>query len=157
DDGTRLPAKVDTTESVVLGTAGYMSPEQVRRQPLDHRTDLFSLGAVLYEMVSGQRAFKGDSPIETLSAILKHDPALLSVTDNAIPLPLANVIQHCLEKERDQRFQSARDLAFALSRLTTSTGVDAVLLPAARTRWRRGIVAAAASAIFIAAGGTAYL
>ena len=95
-----------------------MSPEQVRGQAPDHRSDIFSFGAMLYEMVSGQRAFEGDSAIETMSAILKHDPPLLSATDAAIPPPLASVIQHCLEKERDQRFQSARDLAFALSRLT---------------------------------------
>src|SRR5262249_303929 len=106
DDPTRVAAKADTTESVILVTAGYRSPEQVRGQNPDHRSDIFSLGATLYEMVSGTRAFKGDTAVETMSAILKHDPPLLNETDATIPAPLASVIQHCLEKERGQRFQS---------------------------------------------------
>ena len=85
---------------MILGTAGYMSPEQVRGQAVDHRSDIFSLGAMLYEMVSGQRAFTGESTVETMSAILKHDPPELSTTDAAISPQLASVIQHCLEKER---------------------------------------------------------
>ena len=87
---------------------------------------------MLYEMVSGRRAFKGDSAIETLSAILKHDPPELSATDAAISPPLASVVQHCLEKEPNQRFQSARDLAFALARLSgPSTSGPVAQLPAA--------------------------
>ena len=70
---------------MILGTAGYMSPEQVRGQPLDHRSDIFSFGAMLYEMVSGERAFKGDSAVETMSAILKHDPPLLSADRRGDP------------------------------------------------------------------------
>jgi Tol biopolymer transport system component len=142
---------------VILGTAGYMSPEQVRGQQPDHRSDIFSLGATLYEMVSGERAFKGDTGVEALSAILKHDPPLLSETREAIPASLASVIQHCLEKERDQRFQSARDLAFALSRLAGTSNSGAVILPAGRSRWRRGMLGAAAAAALVAVGGAAYL
>ena len=85
-------------------------------QPADHRSDIFSFGAMLYEMVSGRRAVEGETAIETLSAILKHDPPELSATDASISAQLASVIQHCLEKEPSQRFQSARDLAFALAR-----------------------------------------
>ena len=143
---------------MIIGTAGYMSPEQVRGELPDHRSDIFSFGAMLYEMVSGHRAFKGDSPVETLSAILKHDPPLLSGTPAGISPPLANVIQHCLEKERDQRFQSARDLAFALSRLAGASSADVVAEPATRpARWRAWIAGAVAAALLIAVAGMAYL
>ena len=91
---------------------------------MDHRSDIFSLGATLYEMVSGQRAFEGDT-VETLSAILKHDPPVLNAPVPPFSPQLASVIQHCLEKERDQRFQSARDLSFALARLTGTPGSGA--------------------------------
>ena len=111
---------------------------------------------MLYEMVSGQRAFKGDSTVETLSAILKHDPPLLSAPDAAISPQLASVIQHCLEKERDQRFQSARDLAFALSRLT-GTSASGKLSPIADrpARWRRWLAGSPAAALAGAAGAGA--
>ena len=144
-DATRI-GQVESTQSVILGTAGYMSPEQVRGQAADHRSDIFSFGAMLYEMVCGQRAFTGESAIETLSAILKHDPPELSATDPSIPAALASVIQHCLEKERDHRFQSARDLSFALGRLTGLSRSPATPaagprqgLPgcSAASRWRR--------------------
>ncbi|HEX2458432.1 MAG TPA: protein kinase, partial [Vicinamibacterales bacterium] len=158
-DATRLAARVETTESVILGTAGYMSPEQVRGEDPDPRSDIFSFGATLYEMVSGQRAFKGDSAVETMSAILKHDPPLLSATDATIPPPLASVIQHCLEKERDQRFQSARDLAFALGRLsgTSGSGIQRPVVEQ-RARWTRWVIGAgAAAALLLAVGAAKYL
>jgi serine/threonine protein kinase len=156
-DSTRIGDKPDT-ESVILGTAGYMSPEQVRGQAVDHRSDIFSLGAMLYEMVSGHRAFKGETAIETLSAILKHDPPLLSATQAAISPPLATVIQHCLEKDREQRFQSARDLAFALGRLSGTSSADALGPPAGQPTYsRRWLVGSAAAVLLIAAGGAAYL
>ena len=157
-DATRTIAKPET-QSLILGTAGYMSPEQARGQPVDHRSDIFSFGATLYEMVSGERAFQGDSTVETLSAILKHDPPLLSATNVAIPPSLASVIQHCLEKERDQRFQSARDLAFALGRLSGSSSSGPLTPPLERTphrtRWILG--SAAALGLFFAIGAAAYL
>ena len=158
-DPTRIGPTRAATESVVLGTAGYMSPEQVRGQPADHRSDIFSFGAMLYEMVSGHRAFKGETPIETLSAILKHDPPELSSTDAAVSPPLASVIQHCLEKERDQRFQSARDLAFALGRLSGSSSSGTVALPAGwSSRGRRWLAASAAVLVLpIAVGTAAYM
>jgi Tol biopolymer transport system component len=158
DDATRVGANPSATESLIIGTAGYMSPEQVRGQPPDHRADIFSFGAMLYEMVSGERAFRGDSAVETMSAVLKDDPPLLNATAAAIPPPLASVIQHCLEKERDQRFQSARDLAFALGRLAGPASPDAVMLRAVRPAgWRKLFVGTAVALLLIAVGGAAYL
>jgi Tol biopolymer transport system component len=146
------------TQSVILGTAGYMSPEQVRGQPVDHRSDIFSLGATLYEMVSGQRAFTGASTIETMSAILKHDPPDLSTAAGAIPPHLSSVVQHCLEKERDQRFQSARDLSFALSRLSGTSAASAKPIAGSSTQWKRWLIGVGgALAVLLAVGAATYL
>jgi len=116
-----LTRKVNTDPGAVMGTAGYMSPEQVRGRPVDHRTDIFSFGAVFYEMLSGKRAFHGDSAIETLNAILKEDPVDLSTTNPNIAPALERVVSHCLEKSPDRRFQSATDIAFALESLSDVT------------------------------------
>ena len=107
-----------TEPGVVLGTVGYMSPEQVRGQTVDARTDIFSLGAILYEMLSGNRAFHGNTSADTMSAILKEEPADLSSTGRNLPPALARIVHRCLEKEPAERFQSARDLAFNLELLT---------------------------------------
>lgn len=116
---TDLPTrKRNTDPGTVVGTVGYMSPEQVRGQRVDHRSDIFSLGVVLYEMLSGKRAFRGDSAIETLNAILKEDPPELSESNSQINPTLERVVMHCLEKSPEQRFQSARDVAFALQSLS---------------------------------------
>jgi serine/threonine protein kinase len=109
--------KVHTDPGTVMGTAGYMAPEQVRGHPVDHRADIFSFGAVLYEMLSGRRAFHGDSAIETLNAILKEEPAALTDTNPNIAPAVERVVWHCLEKNPDHRFQSASDVAFALESL----------------------------------------
>ena len=101
-----------------MGTVGYMSPEQVRGQRVDHRSDIFSLGVILYEMLSGKRAFHGDSAVETLNAILKEDPPELSESNSQVNPALERVVMHCLEKNPGQRFQSARDVAFALESLS---------------------------------------
>ena len=155
-DSTQTVATHGSTESVILGTAGYMSPEQARGQAADHRSDIFSFGAMLYEMVSGRRAFEGESAIETLSAVLKHDPPELSATDASITPPLSSVIQHCLEKEPNQRFQSARDLAFALARLSGSSTSGAVApLSTRRSRRRLWIIGSAAALLLAVAVGTA--
>ena len=115
-------APTPTQPGTVMGTAGYMSPEQVRGQTVDHHSDIFSLGAILYEMISGKRAFKGDTGVETMSAILKEDPPELSESGlNVIP-GLDRIVRHCLEKEPGQRFQSARDLAFDLESLSSLSG-----------------------------------
>ena len=112
-------ASTATEPGMVLGTVGYMSPEQVRGELVDTRSDIFSFGAILYEMLSGVRAFKRGSSIETLSAILKEDPPDLTDTLPNLPPALDRMVRRCLEKDRDLRFQSARDLAFNLETLTT--------------------------------------
>ena len=108
-----------TEPGIVLGTVGYMSPEQVRGETVDRRSDIFAFGAILYEMLGGTRAFKRDTSIETLSAILKEEPQELAEINPNIPQPLERLVRQCLEKDREQRFQSARDLAFNLETLST--------------------------------------
>jgi Tol biopolymer transport system component len=105
---------IQTQPGAVLGTVGYMSPEQVRGLPADARSDLFSLGTILYEMVSGNKPFHGDSAVETMNAILKEDPPELRAANRAVPPVLERIIRRCLEKNPGERFQSARDLGFAL-------------------------------------------
>jgi serine/threonine protein kinase len=95
-----------------------MAPEQVRGLPADHRSDIFAFGVVLYEMLSGHRAFRRDLAMDTMTAILKEDPP--GLPDN-IPPALARIVERCLEKAPDMRFQSTRDLAFALEALSRST------------------------------------
>jgi Tol biopolymer transport system component len=119
-----------TEEGVVLGTMGYMSPEQVRGKPADTRSDIFALGTILYEMLSGKRAFARDSSADTMAAILKEDPPELSGEGKPIPPAVDRVVRHALEKNPAERFQSARDFAFGLESLsgassTTSTGATA--------------------------------
>ena len=122
---TEIPTKrVDTEPGVVMGTVGYMSPEQVRGRPVDHRSDIFSFGAILYEMLSGRRAFHGESAADTMSAILKEDPPDLSDTNQNVSPALERLVNHCLEKNPEARFHSARDLAFALEALSGSSSVS---------------------------------
>jgi eukaryotic-like serine/threonine-protein kinase len=127
----------------ILGTAGYMSPEQVRGLPVDHRADVFSFGAVFYEMLTGKRAFKGDSTVETMNAILKEDPSEFSQPADTIPLALLRLLGHCLEKRPENRFQSASDLAFALEALSGFSGSGSGSNPgaAAVSRTESGAVA----------------
>jgi WD40 repeat protein len=108
-----------TEPGMVLGTVGYMSPEQVRGEPVDQRSDLFALGAIFYEMLAGVRAFKRNSSIETLNAILKEDPPDLTELLPSLPPSIERLVRRCLEKDREQRFQSARDLAFNLETLSS--------------------------------------
>ena len=103
-----------TNPGAMIGTVGYLSPEQARGDPADHRSDIFSLGAVLYEMLTGRRAFKGTSPAELLSSVLRDEPEAPSLSDPRVPRALDLIVHHCLEKNADERFQSARDLAFHL-------------------------------------------
>jgi len=108
-----------TDPGAVIGTAGYMSPEQVRGRSVDHRSDIFSFGAVLYEMLSGRRAFRGDSGVEVLNAILKEEPPDINRAESSFPPQLMRVLKRCLEKRPEDRFQSARDLAFDLEAVST--------------------------------------
>ncbi len=116
-----------TEEGVVMGTAGYMSPEQVRGQKADPRSDIFAFGTVLYEMLSGRRAFAGPTGADTASAILKEDPADLLAGNRKITPALNGIVRHCLEKNPDERFQSARDLAFHLNSLSSISDFGAAL------------------------------
>jgi Tol biopolymer transport system component len=125
-----------TTPGVVLGTVGYMSPEQVRGLASDHRSDIFSLGAILYEMLSGKRAFKGATSADTMSAILKEDPPELSETNRAVPPAIDRIVRHCLEKNPQERFQSARDVAFGLEALST---ISSTTLPVSAAAARAGV------------------
>jgi len=153
-----------TEAGMVLGTAGYMAPEQVRGAVVDSRTDIFAFGAVLYEMVSGKRAFRRDTAAETMTAILKDDPPELSELAHPISPGLERIVRRCLEKYPEQRFQSAKDLAFALEALTgtTSTSTSKMALEAAiagkaqRPRWI-GLTAVAMVALALGAAIAWYL
>ena len=104
-----------TEPGTVMGTMGYMSPEQVRGLPVDHRTDLFSFGAILYELLSGKKAFKRDTASDTMAAIMRDEPPELTQSGRNVSPALDHIVKHCLEKDRENRFQSAKDVAFALS------------------------------------------
>src|ERR1700722_8857218 len=124
-DHTSLPTMTHATEAgVVMGTAGYMSPEQVRGVAVDARSDIFSFGTILYEMISGKRAFHGDTAADTMSAILKEDPAELNETNRNVSPALERIVQHCLEKNPEQRFHAASDIAFDLEHLTGVSGAS---------------------------------
>lgn len=140
---------LQTTDGVVMGTVGYMSPEQVRGLPVDNRSDIFACGIVLHEMLTGRRPFGGDSPVETMNAILKEDPAPLVVNDPSTAASLQRIVEHGLEKAPAQRFQSAGDLAFPLESLRKLSGSAA----SARTDIGipRRVAAPAAAALGIAA------
>jgi len=119
-DGSTPTQTVGTDPGMVMGTAGYMSPEQVRGQSVDHRTDIFAFGTILYEMLSGKRAFQRPTPAETMSAILNEEPPAMSQIGANLPPALQRVVNRCLEKNPEQRFHSASDLAFALDALSES-------------------------------------
>ena len=150
--------RLDTAAGVVLGTAGYMSPEQVRGGTVDHRSDLFSLGVVLYEMLAGARPFRGDSAVETMNAILTQDPPPLNVADASLGPAVTTLVEHCLEKESAGRFQSAQDLAFNLDALRgrsdRASGQTVAPLAPAR-RFRRLVPIAAVAATMLAVGAIA--
>jgi serine/threonine-protein kinase len=138
-----------TEPGVVMGTVGYMSPEQVKGVPADARSDLFSFGSILYEMLSGRRAFTGASAAETMSGILRDDPPALS--PKVIPAPLERVVRRCLEKGSEERFQSARDLAFALRESSGSYISVSVVRPVSLRQKRLLAVAAGVLVLAVAA------
>ncbi|MBI3698063.1 MAG: protein kinase [Acidobacteria bacterium] len=143
---TSAPTVAAATEpGAVLGTVGYMSPEQVRGKPADHRADIFSFGAVLYEMLAGRRAFGGESSVEAMNAILKEDPPEL-----VLPPGLDRIVRHCLEKSPEERFQSARDLAFDLEAVSGSSTESG---PRVLARRRRGPALQVVAAVVLVAVG----
>jgi eukaryotic-like serine/threonine-protein kinase len=143
---------LETTPGLVMGTVGYMAPEQVRGQPVDHRADIFAFGATLYEMLAGRRAFEGQSAADTMSAILANQPTSLPTIDPLVGASLARIVDRCLEKNPGARFQSAHDLGFALEGVSSSS--DAKLVAAPRRRrvlsWLPWALATAATLALIA-------
>ncbi len=140
-----------TESGTILGTSGYMSPEQARSEPADPRSDLFSFGAVFYEMLSGQRAFQGSSRIETLHAVLTQEPAQLAELNPGIPTALEEITRHCLEKNPAERFQSARDLVFDLVRAASVPSAVATHATEPLRNWRRLLVIVPVLAVLLSA------
>jgi Tol biopolymer transport system component len=156
-EATNFPTATAGTEpGVLLGTIGYMSPEQVKGKPADARSDIFAFGAILYEMLSGQRAFHGDSAAETMSAILREEPPDLSVTNQNIPPGLERIVRHSIEKNPEQRFHSAHDLAFDLETLSGASVPGRPTATAPHRAARRWLLPAAAAVLAVAAIAGAY-
>ncbi len=155
DSDAMLTLGTQTEPGVVMGTVGYMSPEQVRGQPADARSDIFALGSVLYEMLTGKRAFQKPSSAETMSAILNEDPPELSQATPKIPPALQKVVRRCLEKNPELRFQSASDLAFALEALSDSGSAATAVV--GQFSWRRVLAWTTAALVLAAAGMGLYL
>ncbi|HEX4824227.1 MAG TPA: protein kinase [Candidatus Polarisedimenticolaceae bacterium] len=153
DDGSMLETRssLGTSPGTVMGTVGYMSPEQVRGEAVDARTDLFSFGAVLYEMLTGTKAFAKNSATETLAAILRDDPPAPEASGRSIPPALDRIVHHCLEKSPAQRFRSAHDVAFALENVSDGPGVTSAAVTAIPKRRPYGLAILAALAV-VAAG-----
>jgi tRNA A-37 threonylcarbamoyl transferase component Bud32/Tol biopolymer transport system component len=149
-------AAVRTSTGVVMGTVSYMSPEQARGERVDHRSDIFSLGSILYEMVTGAAAFRRGSAVETMHAIIREDPPPMPESGVTVPEGLEAIVAHCLEKEPSARFQSARDVCFALEALSDLRlrGRRRSLAGARwlRVRWAVGVGAVFLVAALIAAG-----
>ncbi len=156
--GATMTRGVGTASGTVLGTFGYMAPEQVRAQPVDHRADIFAFGALLYEMLSGRRAFAGDTPADTLSAILHADPPDSALAAERLPPALDRIIRRALDKKPELRFQSAHDLAFALENVSIAASTSSVPVNVPERRpalWRRALAALpwAVAAGALASGG----
>jgi len=153
-DPGQAGASTGTNPGARLGTVGYMSPEQVQEVPADHRSDIFSFGAVLYEMLTGRRAFQRNTAVETMSAILKEDPPAMSDAGRAVPAALERIVRRCLEKQPDERFYSAHDLALALEAMSGISPAGAGtrdVAPARRSTLARALLGAGVAALAIAA------
>lgn len=142
-----LMEELVTTPGMVLGTVGYMAPEQIRGEAADARSDIFALGCVLYEMVTGQRPFGGTTAAETLASVLRDEPTELSATLDEVPSALNEVVHHCLEKRPADRFQSARDLAFAMRGILAPATGERVGRSGSRRHALRPLAAAAIVAL----------
>jgi Tol biopolymer transport system component len=145
---------VPTAPGALVGTVGYMAPEQLRGLAVDHRADVFAFGCVLYEMLAGRRAFPGRTSSEVIAAILHVEPARLVVPSGAAPPALGEVVARCLRKDPDQRFTSARDVAFALRAVASGSVPAGSVVPRPR---RRGRLAASLAAVAAAGGLFAFL
>ena len=156
-DDTRSPTLAHATEAgSVLGTVSYMSPEQVRGEEADSRSDIFSFGSLLYEMLSGRRAFERETAAEIMTAILREEPIGLS-EEEGIPTSLARIVDHCLEKQPGERFQSAKDLAFDLAALGGSSKFDLQALAPPEKHRGKGLRWVGALAALLLVGGLSFL
>ena len=156
DDGRPVESMTTVTKhGTVIGTVAYMSPEQLRAKAVDHRSDIFSFGAILYEMMSGTRAFRGETEVDTMTAVLREQPPLENLDHAAIPPAYQEIIQHCLEKEPENRFQSAKDLGFALQ--TISGASPGKLLFSQPSKLRATLPWAALAVLAIATAGLALI
>ncbi len=153
EEQTSAPTGSGHTEpGTVMGTMGYMSPEQVRGLPVDHRSDIFSFGTILYEMLSGRKAFKRDTASDTMAAILRDEPPELTQSGRNISPALDHIVRHCLEKDRENRFQTAKDVAFNLAEQSSSSVASGAPLAVPPTRNNRVLVAVAAVVVLAVAG-----
>lgn len=144
-----------TKHGAVIGTVAYMSPEQLRAQPVDHRSDIFSFGSILYELLSGCRAFFGETEVDTITAVLREEPPQANLDQASIPQGYREIVKHCLEKDPKNRFQSTKDLAFALQTVSGSSSTSAIstsnsnVLSPAALPWALSAVLALAAALLV--------
>ena len=159
NEGLTATLGVPTTPGTVMGTVGYMSPEQVRSEQIDYRSDIFRFGAVLYEMMSGKRAFHGESSVETMNAILKEDAPEILVSGTQISPGLDRIMRRCLEKKPERRFQSASDLAFALEAPSAGSTTSETVASPASTAKKRSLawITAATLSVALLAAAAAWL
>ncbi|HEY6770592.1 MAG TPA: protein kinase [Candidatus Sulfotelmatobacter sp.] len=141
-----------TKSGAIVGTVAYMSPEQLRGKQVDHRSDIFSVGAILYEMLTGRRAFAGETEVDTMTAVLREEPPEMDLAAANIPSAFQEIARHCLEKEPENRFQSARDLAFALQTLSGSGEAKALSATKRKPVAAWALPWIAAATVFIALG-----
>src|SRR4030081_2818573 len=140
-----------TKSGAVIGTVAYMSPEQLRGKPVDHRSDIFSLGAILYEMLTGRRAFLGETEVDTMTAVMREEPPEMDVSQGRVPSSLHHIIRHCLEKEPENRFQSGKDLAFALEALSGSSASKTNVYWNPKPRVSTALLGTAGAAVLVGA------
>jgi len=151
--GENRTQTLDSRSGTIVGTPGYMAPEQIRRGVVDHRADIFSLGAILFEMLTGSRAFRGPTPVETLNAVLNLDPMEQVYDDRNLNGPLCRIVRRCLEKNPDERFESGRDLAFDLLALTEPTSRTGLARNTVRARNVAGLLFTLILIFLIVGGG----
>ncbi len=157
EPGPALTLPLRTEAGLVLGTMGYMAPEQVREKPADFRSDIFAFGAILHEMLTGQRAFQKSTTADTIGAILHQDPPSVSQLSPNTPVAVERVVHRCLEKNPEQRFQSAADLAFALEALSGASGISKIAEYAPQARTPVSLRPAAAGVVLLALFGAGIL